>query len=426
MAKKEKKTVATEKTVETPLAERKPKRKIEKNEVKAFFKRFWYWFAVIPLLIGGALIWAWQAGMLDIGKKEECVLTTDGSRTIDTYIYGTYYFNVKSSGGQEVKYAVCDGYEKLVEFDGSVMRAVKLGQTRVKAYAGNAELEFFVSVSEYIFNWTVPVGYKIESDVFKRIKEEYLETVELEVTNGNECLEAKTDADGNEYYEAIKAGIATVCMYDSAGAGVCLVHINVKDDISEDEAIVNESVIPKIDFSEAKFGAVAERITGMTRHQYYEVPMPKFDLSGYLLYYSTDERVITVTSTGFIQAVSKGTACITIACVDEKNSRIAYYNVEIVTKADEYRFIVKEGDDVTVEFLEEQLSLVHDEVEFVPASKNVTGTKVKGKYARFTVEFGNYEEGKIYGLNKNGDVVSEFTFLKEYEFEEGAYNDEEQ
>ncbi|MCR4661919.1 MAG: hypothetical protein K5765_08005 [Clostridia bacterium] len=151
----------------------KKKEKI-KYTPKQFFKRFWYWFVVMPLLIVGILLWLY---FMDFHIEEknnqfspdpEIIEKgiTDCPENVDMYLGRSFYISIDSKYAGAT-FSMDNGGIVEIDDDGYV-KAVKIGTDVIHVIKDSMQKDIHVNVTSYQETINVKVGFVLTKQYLQK------------------------------------------------------------------------------------------------------------------------------------------------------------------------------------------------------------------------------------------------------------------
>lgn len=158
-------------------------------------RRFWYWFAVVPVLVAVSFVWMHFIGVFDTVKAIE--LRTNTPKSIDMYVNSSYHMVVSSDSDRKPVYSSSRPYVVEVREDGFLI-AHDEGIAVITADFGIKKYEVAVNVFPYAANWYMTSGDTFtQSDVYKLFSNVASDLGSISVS-GSEHLKSTWNNEKNE------------------------------------------------------------------------------------------------------------------------------------------------------------------------------------------------------------------------------------
>ena len=394
----------------------KPKAKQAKFNAKklsALAKRYWYWLVVIPLLIVAIILFCYFQGYFE--PKNDVELLTSVSTDISFPIGFDYNMDVVASNGSQVSYKIKEGYDEIVTIKGNVIKAIKPGNTKIVASAGDKSKTFNINVSQVILSWVIPIGEKVETDVINQFVEKSFDLGSY-ITNYDfgGVVDFETDSiNDKRYIVGKKEGIAIIEIISdksdaSNGAIFAMISIKVKENLKEEDIVIEKDISVKVS-EDAK-------IDYTNIHEAHDIEVYqdilisdmdiKFDKSGIIYYYQRPTDVLSITEYGLCKANKEGDGIVTVICLSEDGT-YAYANVKIRV----HPMRIQRQGFVGVEISTAQLLMEYDNSTIAYYDTDSDYLEVfnspDGYAESFTPTKGN-ESVTIYGYDADGNRIVEF------------------
>ncbi len=167
-------------------------------DVKKFFRRYWYWFVTIPVLIAVVFVWLYFLGIFE--KSAPIVLNSSTPLTIDLYVDTSYRFSVtKENTDADIVFSSSMPDVVAVDETG-MMTAHEEGTSIVTAKLGNHTKKVTVNVFCHEYKWFVTENETFsKKDIFNAFS--YLGNSVTDTAFVNFDLLEVTDVDdGGEIY----------------------------------------------------------------------------------------------------------------------------------------------------------------------------------------------------------------------------------
>lgn len=288
-------------------------------KARAFFKRYWYWFVVIPVLIGGILGWCGAMGYFDAEKDFELEYS-------EITIAPLSYYKLSNYVGQEkASYYVASGYEDIMSLKNNVLFAKKEGTGKLVVSNGSQSKEMIITVSPYASTWRLGVGDLVLAEEVDNFADAVFNNVNGVINHNTEVFNTEIN-EGVMYYRAKQEGMSMI-YYSVDGVDVMVVTIFVSADYTEKDKFYPsdyEFTTGNNEFYDKPNITSTENITVGTDMQIDEF---NFSGSGFVYYESSDTSVAKVYQDGTVKTENVGTAQITIACIAENGTE--YYSIKL-------------------------------------------------------------------------------------------------
>lgn len=325
-----------------PKKEKQQKQRSERAiKARAFFKRYWYWFVTIPVLIGVVLGWAYGMGYL--GKKEEIPNVDDEIVLAPGSIY---IFDV-SSQKNKINIAVKDADKDIAEMDGNVLYAMKEGFATVVLTSGKTVKTVLINVQHDTFSWTLRTGTKIKVSDLEAFGKNYVysnESMSFDVYGEQYFGYEKDKETGTEYYVAKQEGVARLVFFRGEIRIFELI-VKIKDDVEKEDyftsiSLENEQV--EADFAENGKSKVKKELT-LEPGDIYTVE--DFPFSGGNMYFeSSNSESTRAFQNGYLRADLPGTSLVTVACVGKNG--YDYYTLRVKVNVKEVELKKSQGEGI--------------------------------------------------------------------------------
>lgn len=273
-------------------------------KARAFFKRYWYWFVVIPLLIGGIL--GWCAGMGYFNAKE-LVLPDD-----EIVVAPMSYYRLGDYVGKEkVSYSVPSQYSDVLAVSDGILYAKKYGEGKIVVNAGRKRGEISVEVSPYVVRWVLGVGDEIDAKKVTDFPNAFYPV--------NSVNYASTDVfyidEDESVFVAKKEGVAIITYY-AEDVPVCELWVSVRENVSEEQRSTKALQL----LSDSSAFYEEQNVTGSEEVELgLTLLLTEYGFSGNGVIYfeSSAPEVASVYQNGQVNANMPGSALVTVACVGD-------------------------------------------------------------------------------------------------------------
>lgn len=374
------------------------------GKARAFFKRYWYWFVAIAVLIGVTI--GWCAGM--------GLFTPDYSDEVPdevSLLSFTYYIMPDKIGKFDAKYTVPEKYAETITVEENVIYAKKEGTAFLKVAYGKASASVRVEITRYESNWTVGVGDEFTLDQLYGLANSLQPDVTRFDNSDTTVLKSVDSHDGTvKKYVVAKQGLA-VLTFSRDDEMVCLINLMAKDNVQDHEKNIetektlvrNKPFKTDPNVKEKKTLSIADKIDASQ--------IKGLIGSGNVYFESSDSTVATVYQDGTIRAGMPGTAIVTVACVSEEN--ITYYSIEYevkVEKVNVFKYDTKTEETRNIRVGE---SFTEDELFKYFYKKNIHTLSIETQYDAFIVKEVVDGETRYRALKATGDRKACVTALSE-------------
>ncbi len=125
-----------------------------------FFRRFWYWFVTVPVLIAVSVVWLYFLGVFEDTRTKKVTLSTSSPESIFLLPENLFRFFVTASDGSSITYSSSDENVAEVSEEG-IVYTHSPGTCDIYAKAADQSVRLSVIVSRYAIKW-----FKVAGDTF--------------------------------------------------------------------------------------------------------------------------------------------------------------------------------------------------------------------------------------------------------------------
>ncbi len=194
-----------------------PPVKGKKRSLKAFLRRYWYWFVAVPLLVTVSFVWLYFIGAFD--SVNAIVIKSSTPKDINMPVDSMYHIVVTSDSDIVPTYST--DHPSIVEVtrDGYLISHKEGTAVVTVAFGTRKKYEVAVTVSSYYMVWYLTTGdsFYIE-DVYATFPGNSSKLKNYDMKR-NEYLDIALDEDGKQYFyvkENVPADCEPVLVYVSA------------------------------------------------------------------------------------------------------------------------------------------------------------------------------------------------------------------
>ncbi|MBO4538748.1 MAG: hypothetical protein J5781_00615 [Clostridia bacterium] len=170
----------------------------KKMTFKQIVRRYWYWFATIPVLITVCFVWLYLIGVFDTVKP--IVISTNTPKNIDMYVDSTYHMVVTSDSDRTPVYTSSRPYVVEVDNDGFLI-AHDEGIAVVTVDFGVKRYDVTVNVFSYTYTWYLTTDDSFTQQDVYDVFPEVAHTIQSFSMSGSEYVKsAPGDEPGHTVY----------------------------------------------------------------------------------------------------------------------------------------------------------------------------------------------------------------------------------
>ena len=268
-----------------------------KKTFKQVLKRYWYWFATIPLLIVVSFVWLYFIGVFD--TVNAIVVRSTAPQDINLPVNSTYHLVVTTDTGDTPVYS--SNHPSIVEVtsDGLLITHNE-GAAIVTASFGKKKYQVAVSVSAFAKVWYLTVGDTFsQSDIYNAFPEVsyLLQSVEMSFADFPEYLDVTPGENGVEY--VVKDNIPD----DESIGGFFYVYGLDEDGRSDQKGVLSLRLVTSPEVKEQK---TAEYLKSIGDTAALEIPKDQIDEEVEFDCGSDHEFRPKLKTTGLVRYVAEG------------------------------------------------------------------------------------------------------------------------
>lgn len=303
----------------------KKAKKIQKKETspraakaRAFFKRYWYWFATAVVLIGATLGWCAGMGLFEPDYSDEV------PEEVSLFTF-TYYKLPEKIGKYDANYSVNEEYADVVDVENGIIYSKKEGNAIINVSYGKATDRIIVDVVHYESRWTLGVGDEFTLDEVYGLANSLQQFVNRFDNSDTTVFSRVENADGSVKYVAAKQGLS-ILNFSKNDVLICSIYVVVKDNAQSSEKSVEKekTLVEYAPFRKDPNVTLSKTLAVGDKFGISEIG--ELIGSGNIYFESDDPTVATVYQDGTVEAGMPGEAIVTVACVSDSGT--TYYSVK--------------------------------------------------------------------------------------------------